>query len=155
MINSDTPGDLTPEQISDAIRPAMTTLYVTYFRKAAQSSLTGPQLTILTHLMDGTPERISEVARKEGIRMPTASNSLHQLEQRELVERVRDQSDRRGVLVKITKKGREELTKVGNERTQHFAKMLETLDPDELELVARIVPVINKMADRYSSESFD
>lgn len=152
MTITDSHGELTPELVSDALRPAMTKLYVTYFRKAAQSSLTGPQLTILTHLAKGTAERVSEVARKEGIRMPTASNSIHQLEERKLVERVRDEGDRRGVLVKITEKGRAELTEVGNERTQHFAKMLETLDADELALVAQITPIIHKMSDLYPGE---
>lgn len=133
----------------------MTKLYVTYFRKAAQSSLTGPQLTILTHLADGTSERISDIARKEGIRMPTASNSLHQLEQRELVERVRDESDRRGVYVKITEQGLTELTRVGEERSRYFAEMLRTLSPEELQQIAEIAPVINKMADLYSSEALD
>lgn len=133
----------------------MTKLYVTYFRKAAQSSLTGPQLTILAHLSDGTPERISDVARKEGIRMPTASNSLHQLERRDLVERVRDQTDRRGVYVRITPQGLAELRAVGDERTQYFAEMLRTLSEEELMQISELVPVINKMADLYSSETAD
>ncbi|QGU03194.1 HTH-type transcriptional regulator MgrA [Corynebacterium kalinowskii] len=153
MSETESLGEKTPEAVSESIRPAMTKLYVTYFRKAAQSALTGPQLTILTHLADGIPERISDVARKEGIRMPTASNSLHQLEQRNLVERVRDESDRRGVFVKITEEGLRELTRVGDERTQYFAEMLRTLDQDELNLVADLVPVINKMADLYSVQA--
>lgn len=155
MSTPDSVGAVTPEAISDIVRPAMTKLYVTYFRKATQSSLTGPQLTILTHLADGTSERVSDIARKEGIRMPTASNSLHQLEQRELVERVRDESDRRGVYVKITEKGRAELTRVGEERSQYFAEMLRTLNEKELQQIAEIAPVINKMADLYSSEAPD
>lgn len=145
--------NLTPEALSENLRPAMTKLYVTYFRKATQSSLTGPQLTILTHLAEGGPERISEIARKEGIRMPTASNSLHQLEQRELVERVRDTSDRRGVLVQITDKGRDELAAVGDERTRYFATMLATLSEDELQQIHEIAPIIHKMADLYSAGS--
>lgn len=129
----------------------MTKLYVTYFRRAAQSSLTGPQLTILTHLAEVEAERISEIAKKEGIRMPTASNTLHQLEQRELVERVRDKADRRGVLVQITETGRRELAKVGEERTRYFAEMLGTLDPEELEQIAKIVPLITKMSNLYTN----
>lgn len=153
MSTKDHLGDYTPEHVAEELRPAMTKLYVTYFRKAAQSSLTGPQLTILTHLASGNPERISDVARKEGIRMPTASNSLHQLEDRNLVERVRDESDRRGVLVKITDEGRQELARVGEERSHYFAEMLRTLTPEELALVGAVIPAITKMADRYSNEN--
>ncbi|MEJ5928566.1 MarR family transcriptional regulator [Corynebacterium sp. H128] len=142
-----------PEEISEALRPALTKLYVTYFRKAAQSSLTGPQLTILEHLAGNGAARISDVARAEGIRMPTASNTLHQLEQRELVERVRDQSDRRGVLVQITEQGRTQLTTVGEERTQYLAEVFRNLTEDELKQIAGVVPIIAKIADEYSRES--
>lgn len=140
----------TPEAVSEAIRPAMTKLYVTYFRKASQSSLTGPQLTILTSLAEDGESRISDIARKEGIRMPTASNTLHQLEDRDLVERIRDESDRRGVRVQITPQGRAELERVGIERTKYLAEVLATLDDDELSAVLKVVPVINKLADTYA-----
>lgn len=143
-------SELTPEQVSDTVRPALTKLYVTYFRKAAPSSLSGPQLTILSNLAEGEARRISDIARQEGIRMPTASNTLHQLEQRNLVERVRDESDRRGVQVKLTGAGRAELAKVGDERTHHFARMLATLTQEELQKIQEIVPLINKMAQEYA-----
>lgn len=142
-------SELTPEQISESIRPALTKLYVTYFRKATPSSLSGPQLTILANLANGGPRRISDIAREEGIRMPTASNSLHQLEERKLVERVRDTADRRGVRVQLTDAGRAELVKVGDERTASFAQMLSSLSPEDLQLVNAVVPVINKMAEKY------
>ncbi|AKK04237.1 MarR family winged helix-turn-helix transcriptional regulator [Corynebacterium epidermidicanis] len=140
---------LTPEQVSDAVRPALTKLYVTYFRKATPSSLSGPQLTILTSLAEGEARRISDIARQEGIRMPTASNTLHQLEQRKLVERVRDETDRRGVHVQITESGLAELQKVGEERSASFAKILATLTPEELAQIDAVVPIINKMSEVY------
>ena len=93
----------TPESVAAQIRPALTQLYVMYFRMAEQSDLTGPQLTIMTRLNNLGAARISEIARLEGIRMPTASNALHQLEQRGMVERIRDTEDRRGVRVTLTR----------------------------------------------------
>ncbi|MDU0479433.1 MarR family transcriptional regulator [Staphylococcus chromogenes] len=143
-------SELTPELVSDAVRPALTKLYVTYFRKATPSSLSGPQLTILSSLSDGSAARISDIARREGIRMPTASNTLHQLEQRNLVERVRDETDRRGVRVQLTDEGRAELEKVSDERNIQFAEMLTNLSKEELELLQQVVPVINKMAETYA-----
>lgn len=112
----------TPEDIAARIRPAMTKLYVMYFRIAEQSDLTGPQLSIMARLKDNGPARISQIAREEGIRMPTASNALHQLEQRELVERIRDEQDRRGVRVRLTRLGVSELERVGEERTKYLAR---------------------------------
>ncbi|MCF1712295.1 MarR family transcriptional regulator [Corynebacterium argentoratense] len=145
----------TPLDIASQIRPAMTKLYVTYFRVAQQSDLTGPQLTIMTRLEEHGPARISEVAREEGIRIPTASNALHQLEERGMISRLRDTSDKRGVRVKLTAQGREELKRVGAERDRHFATLLELLDEDELKLAEQLIPVIKRLASNYNPEAFE
>ena len=70
--------------------------------------------------------------------MPTASNALHQLEQRGMVERIRDTEDRRGVRVTLTPLGKKELERVGDERTKHLADMLSSLPPEHLEIAADI-----------------
>ncbi len=142
----------TPEDIAARIRPALTKLYVMYFRISEQSDLTGPQLSILTRLKDNGDSRISQIAREEGIRMPTASNALHQLEQRQLVERVRDETDRRGVRVTLTPLGESELERVGEERNRYLAQMLATLDEKYLEHADDLVEVINALADVYGSD---
>ncbi|AHI23889.1 MarR family winged helix-turn-helix transcriptional regulator [Corynebacterium vitaeruminis] len=140
----------TPHDIAASIRPALTQLYVLYFRLAGQSDLTGPQMTILTRLDEHGPARISQIAQAEGIRMPTASNALHQLEQRGMIERIRDEEDRRGVKVRLTEFGHSELKRVGEERTAHLARMLESLPAEKLAETARLAPVINDLAETYS-----
>lgn len=138
--------------IARQIRPAMTKLYVTYFRIAEQSDLTGPQLSIMTRLREQGPMRISQIAREEGIRMPTASNALHQLERRELVTRIRDEKDRRGVRVQLTELGLSELTRVGEEREKYLADMLASLSEEDLRKAADFADVINRLSDRYGVE---
>lgn len=145
----------TAEDIAARIRPAMTKLYVMYFRIAEQSHLTGPQLSIMARLKSNGPSRISQIAREEGIRMPTASNALHQLEQRELVERIRDEQDRRGVRVQLTRLGESELERVGEERTKYLAEMLGTLSEEDLAQVSEITDIINKLADNYGADLID
>lgn len=145
----------TPEVIAARIRPAMTKLYVMYFRIAEQSDLTGPQLSIMARLKDNGPARISQIAREEGIRMPTASNALHQLEQRELVERIRDEQDRRGVRVRLTRLGVSELERVGEERTKYLAEMIGTLGDEDLARAGELVDIINKLADSYGTDLID
>ncbi|MDO5512181.1 MarR family winged helix-turn-helix transcriptional regulator [Corynebacterium sp.] len=145
----------TPEDIAARIRPAMTKLYVMYFRIAEQSDLTGPQLSIMARLKNNGPSRISQIAREEGIRMPTASNALHQLEQRDLVERIRDEQDRRGVRVQLTRLGESELERVGEERTKYLAEMLGTLSEEDLAQVSELTDIINKLADNYGADLID
>lgn len=145
-------SSLTPEEIARRIRPALTKLYVMYFRLSEQSSLTGPQLSIMTRLQESGPSRISHLARAEGIRMPTASNALHQLEQRGLVDRIRDTADRRGVLVTLTELGTTELKRVGDERTKYLAEMLSTLSDEQMAKADDLVELVNELADNYGAK---
>ncbi|MHA2790079.1 MarR family winged helix-turn-helix transcriptional regulator [Corynebacterium sp. S7] len=152
MTSSDPSAPIDPMDIARRVRPSMTKLYVTYFRKSEQSDLTGPQLSIMTRLRDNGASRISQVAKEEGIRMPTASNALHQLEQRELVRRIREEKDRRGVRVELTELGEQELDRVGEERTRYLADMLSSLDQDSLRKISELADVINVLADSYGVE---
>lgn len=143
-------NEVDPQYIAEQIRPAMTQLYVTYFRLAARSDLTGPQLTILARLEELGPARISDIARLEGIRMPTASNALHQLEVRGMVDRIRDPHDGRGVRVRLTSLGHSELRRVHRERTALLADLFSLLNQEELETTAKMIPIIQKLAAEYS-----
>lgn len=142
-----------PVELARRIRPAMTRLYVTYFRTAEQSTLSGPQLSILHRLEDDGPSRIRQLAEAEGVRMPTASNTINQLEQRGLVRRVRAEDDRRGVTVEITEHGAAELKRVGEERTQFLAEMLATLDDAHLRQLAEAAEAVKALAEAYTEKS--
>jgi hypothetical protein len=139
-------------ELAKQIRPALTRLYVLYFRIAETSDLTGPQLTILGGLAESGPSRISTIAKTEGIRMPTASNALHQLEERGMVERIREESDRRGVKVQLTEFGRAELERVGTERTNYLAQMLATLPEERATDAQRLIDLINELSECYTAE---
>lgn len=140
-------------EVAAQVRPFLTKLYVAYFRIAEQSDLTGPQLSIMERLIENGPMRISQLAQEEGIRMPTASNTLHQLEQRELIHRVRDEADRRGVRVQITDTGRVEYNRVAEERTKYVTEMLATLDAEDLQQLKDAVPVFGKLSELYTTHN--
>ena len=138
-------------RIAADIRPAMTSLYVAYFRNAENSDLTGPQLSVLHRLGFTGPTRISKLAADEGVRLPTVSNTVNQLEQRELVRRVRSEQDRRAVTVELTEFGRAELERVGAERTRSLAQMLGTLDDAALQQLDTLTGILNDLARAYAA----
>ena len=140
-------------ELARRVRPAMTKLYVSYFRTAEHSELTGPQLSIMTRIAEHGPSRISQLADAEGVRMPTASNTINQLEKRGLVQRTRTVEDRRGVSVELTELGLQELKRVGEERTQSLAEMISTLDEDHLKLIEQAADAINALAETYAEAS--
>lgn len=143
---------VTPYEVAEAIRADMTVLYVNYFRLAESGDLTGPQLTILSMLDKEGPSRVSDIAQKEGIQMPTASNAIHNLEKRGMVKRERDPFDRRGILVSITNFGHTTVLEVGKQRTEHLADMFSVLNQDELEMCYKLAPVIKKLASSYNAQ---
>lgn len=140
-------------ELARRVRPAMTKLYVSYFRTAEHSELTGPQLSIMTRIAEHGPSRISQLADAEGVRMPTASNTINQIEKRGLVQRTRAVEDRRGVSVELTELGMQELKRVGEERTQSLADMISTLDEDHFKLIEQAADAINALAETYAEAS--
>lgn len=140
----------TPLEIAKELRLPLTRLYLLYFRQTENSHISMAQLSILMILKENGPMRISQIAATETIRMPTASNAVNQLETMELVTRVRDTSDRRGVSVTLTDKGREELRRLSEERAEQLASMLDSLSDEELKEVAEATPVIELVLRRYT-----
>lgn len=82
--------------------------------------------------------------------MPTASNTINQLERAGLVSRERALDDRRGVMVQITDLGRQRLELVGEERTKFLAEMLATLDDANLEHISEVTDAIDALANAYT-----
>lgn len=139
-----------PVDVARRLRPALTKIYVAYFRTAEHSALSGPQLSVLQRLDEFGPSRIRQLAEAEGVRMPTASNTINQLERAGLVSRERALDDRRGVMVQITDLGRQRLELVGEERTKFLAEMLATLDDANLEHISEVTDAIDALANAYT-----
>ncbi|MGP5379640.1 MarR family winged helix-turn-helix transcriptional regulator [Corynebacterium casei] len=144
-----------PSTLEDAldvaaqIQPALNRLVVIFQRTTEGGSLTTSQVSIMNQLKARGAARVSQVAAAELIRMPTASNALYQLEQRGFIERTRDEKDRRGVMVQLTKKGLAELDEVSQERAQALAEILRWLDADDLQTACEVSDLINKLAEIY------
>lgn len=149
------PNNNSPSTLEDAldvaaqIQPALNKLVVIFQRTTEGGSLTTSQVSIMNQLKSRGAARVSQVAAAELIRMPTASNALYQLEQRGFIERTRDEKDRRGVMVQLTKKGLAELEQVSQERAQALAEILRWLDDDGLQTAREISDLINKLAEIY------
>lgn len=144
-----TPPAITPLALAKRLRPLLTRAELLYTRRSTESQLSRAQLSIMMTLDALGPCRINQLADAEAIRMPTASNAVHHLETAGMVERVRDNQDRRGVRVELTAKGREELHRVSNERDQQMAEMFANLTQEELEFSAGLEAVLTNILDSY------
>ena len=72
----------------------------------AESGLSGPKLSALSVLAFAGPQSLSALARAEQVRAPTMSKLVADLEAEGLAAKREDKSDRRGVTITVTPKGR-------------------------------------------------
>ncbi|QCB29433.1 MarR family winged helix-turn-helix transcriptional regulator [Corynebacterium endometrii] len=136
-------------EVAAQLQPSLNKLMVVFQRTTEGSSLTTSQVSIMNQLKERGPSRVSQVAEAELIRMPTASNALYQLERRGFVERMRDEKDRRGVLVALTQLGEAELQIVSRQRAEALAEILRWLDADGLHTAKQISHLVHQLAVIY------
>jgi DNA-binding MarR family transcriptional regulator len=87
-----------------------------------------------------------ELAAQEQVSPPTVTKVVAALEQRSLVERVRDADDRRVWRARITARGRRQVEALRTRRTAWLARQLHDLPPDELDRLAAAIDVIERLA---------
>ncbi|MFG1706458.1 MarR family winged helix-turn-helix transcriptional regulator [Nonomuraea sp. M3C6] len=89
--------------------------------EAAGVRLDRPDVQILVHLLDaGEPRRIGAIAEGLQVESPHVTRHVAALEQRELVERVRDPDDGRAWRIALTEEGAEVAARCRNVTTEWF-----------------------------------
>lgn len=110
----------------------------------ADKSFTADPFTCLrVHVLEYilTHERtdMKDVADFLAITPPSATSLINRLARAGVISRVRDKSDRRKVLLKITTKGKTMLTKGKMHIEQHMGQMFSVLKNDELDQFIRLM----------------
>jgi len=86
--------------------------------------------TLATLDRDG-PQRLSDLAAREGVTQPSMTALVTRLERDGLATRGADPSDGRAVVVTLTDAGRDVLTARRTRRASRLAELLDDLEPDE------------------------
>ena len=112
--------------------------------------LTMPQAKTLFYLADG-PRRMSDIAGRLGVEMPSATTMIGRLVAKGLVERMQDPGDRRAVVCSLTPAGRDAVEKFWSLRAARTEALAAALTTEELEIV---VPAMEIMADAVRRPGF-
>lgn len=112
--------------------------------------LTMPQAKTLFYLADG-PRRMSDIAGRLGVEMPSATTMIGRLVGKGLVERMQDPADRRAVVCSLTPAGRDAVEKFWSLRAARTEALAAALTTEELEIV---VPAMEIMADAVRRPGF-
>ena len=94
-----------------------------------------PQFFLLTYLSSEEYLTMSDIAKKMGHSTAAATGLVDRLEKLAYVERVHAAEDRRKIMVRITPKGVELVSKMRKEIASDLAGILAGMDEDEAEAV--------------------
>lgn len=86
--------------------------------ESAATDLTLPQWRAMVVIGRGSGIRVGDAAARIGISLPSASRLIRRLEDRGYVSTERDESDRRGTLVRLTPEGQRVRAAVINRRRE-------------------------------------
>ena len=103
------------------------------------------QLSALVTVEEMGPLRLSELARREAVSVPTMSRVLAALDEQRLVVRTPDPQDARGVLVTLSAEGVERLAVVRSHRTALVARRLRALDAAQRASVVAALPALEAL----------
>jgi DNA-binding MarR family transcriptional regulator len=121
-----------PLAVANVLRPVLLRLSRQLRKETEQLGVTSRQVTLLWLIRGNPGSSLRELAAEEGISAPALSGHVDRLEKAELIERVRDEGDRRRVGLTLTGEGERLLKRVRARRTTWLADRLRGLDDDEV-----------------------
>jgi DNA-binding MarR family transcriptional regulator len=108
------------------------------FSTCQEAGLTPPQFHTLMWLGHDGPLSMSELAGRVRISEKTMTGLVDRLERAELVQRIRDQADRRVVRSRLTRKGAATYRRLDAALDQRLGEVMAVLDPEDREVLLRI-----------------
>lgn len=111
-----------------------------------KGNISFPQFFLLTYLSSEEYLTMSDIAKKMGHSTAAATGLVDRLEKLGYVERVHAAEDRRKIMVRITTKGVELVSKMRSEIASDLAGILAGMDEDQAEAVEHTKRAINGRA---------
>lgn len=107
----------------------------------AAFNITGPQLLVL-RCLKREPQRMSDISKQLGLSNSTVSGIVDRLEENGYVRRVRDEKDRRVVLVNFGKKFEEICKEVPILQDNYFDGLLSGMTEEEVHTIIRSLQLL-------------
>ena len=108
--------------------------------------ITMPQLKILLVLYVGGSRRMSDIAAQLEVTLPTATNLVERLVEKQYVYREDDPDDRRVVLCHLSGAGERALTHIWHSARMRCHELLEAMDASKLEMFAEALQAMYDVA---------
>ncbi|WP_285245675.1 MarR family transcriptional regulator [Pseudarthrobacter sp. fls2-241-R2A-127] len=132
------------QELASGFREALRHSVYLVRRLDADGELSAAQLSTLKMLLN-EGQRVGEIARNLGVRVPSATEQIIKLERAGLARREPDPKDSRAVRVILTPEGRDAVDSANRRRNQVMAGILSTLSDQDRKALADALPVIDKI----------
>jgi DNA-binding MarR family transcriptional regulator len=134
-----------PLAVANQLRPVLLRLSRELRKETEQLGVTSRQVTLLWMIRGNPGMSLRELAAKERISAPALSGYVDRLAKAGLLERIRDEGDRRRVGLTLTDEGERLLKRVRARRTTWLADRLRGLDDDELAAVDAAIEPLGRL----------
>ncbi|GAX50885.1 MarR family winged helix-turn-helix transcriptional regulator [Streptomyces olivochromogenes] len=126
---------------------------VRYVRQVSTAGgLSSAASSVLGRLGREGPQRVTELARGEGVSQPGMTQLVTRMERDGLVRRIASTDDRRGVLVEATDAGADVVRERHAERAEALRELMDRLDPQERSAVAIALPALARLIQAQASK---
>ncbi len=134
-----------PLAVANELRPVLLRLGRELRKETEGLGVTSRQVTLLWLIRNRPGLSLRELAAEERISAPALSGHVDRLEKAALIERTRDDSDRRRVGLTLTEEGARLLKRVRARRTSWLAGRLKGLEPAELEAIEAALEPLGRL----------
>ncbi|MGO4122754.1 MarR family winged helix-turn-helix transcriptional regulator [Inquilinus sp. YAF38] len=134
--------------LAEAMRPALARLYRRLRRETQYGDISPLQNLLLVLIIKSPGIGVGALAEIEGLRGPTVSGHVKQLEAAGLVTRTPpDPQDRRRTGLIATAEGERRVEALRRQRTDWLARRLDLLSPAERQAIAAAIPALVRLGE--------
>jgi DNA-binding MarR family transcriptional regulator len=134
-----------PLAVANQLRPVLLRLARELRQETDQLGVTSRQVTLLWLIRVNPGLSLRELAAAERISAPALSGHVDRLAKAGLLERVRDEADRRRVGLTVTEEGERLLKRVRARRTTWLANRLKDIDDEELAAIEAAIEPLGRL----------
>lgn len=140
------------DQVLTALRRVIRAIDLHSKQLVKTASVTGPQLRLLQLIRSEGQATASELSDAMSLSQATVTSILDRLEDRQLIERIRSQTDKRKIHPRLTPAGAALLDKAPTALQDNFVRKFDQLEPWEQHM---IIASLQRVAGMMDAENID
>jgi DNA-binding MarR family transcriptional regulator len=141
------------EQCLGELEPFMARQRQAIAAEGCLRAISSTHLHVLFVLTSQGPQPMGRLADLLSVSEPNVTGIIDRMVAHGVVERLRDDDDRRLVVIRATEAGRQTVGEIDLVKCRHFARVLEQLAPNEQECVLAAFRTLNKAITRLDSQA--